>query len=167
MSECSSSSSQTNVGRVATAVVDGIKLGYEVIGERGRTWTITPGGRFSKDDPGIREFATALAELGNRVLIWDRPNCGESDVCFDGSSESAMQADALAGLLSHLDLGPAVIAGGSGGARVSMLTAERHPDVAQALAIWWISGGVFGLISVGSYYCSESIAAACARATSS
>jgi pimeloyl-ACP methyl ester carboxylesterase len=94
------------------------------------------------------------------VVIWDRPNCGESDVCFDGSSESEMQADALAGLLRQLDLGPAVIAGGSGGARVSMLTAERHPDVAQGLAVWWISGGVFGLISVGSYYCGESIAAA-------
>lgn len=145
---------------MATATINGLTLAYEVIGDSGRTWTITPGGRFSKDDPGIHEFATALAELGNRVLIWDRPNCGASDLCFDGDSESAMQADALAGLLRHLDLGPAVIAGGSGGARVSMLTAERHPDVAAGLAIWWISGGVYGLISVGNYYCGASIAAA-------
>ena len=36
---------------------------------------------------------------GNQVLIWDRPNCGESDVCFTGASESAMQADTLAALL--------------------------------------------------------------------
>ncbi|MGO8890875.1 MAG: hypothetical protein ACLQB1_14460 [Streptosporangiaceae bacterium] len=34
---------------------------------------ITPGGRFSKDSPGVRELAAALAERGNRVLIWDRP----------------------------------------------------------------------------------------------
>jgi pimeloyl-ACP methyl ester carboxylesterase len=75
----------------------------------------TPGGRFSKDSPGVRELATALAERGNRVLIWDRPNCGASDVCFTGTSESAMQADVLAALLAHLDMAPAVIAGGSGG----------------------------------------------------
>ncbi|HTR71613.1 MAG TPA: alpha/beta hydrolase [Mycobacteriales bacterium] len=145
---------------MATATIDGLTLAYEVIGEAGRTWTITPGGRFSKDDPGIHEFATALADFGNRVLIWDRPNCGASDLCFEGDSESAMQADALAGLLRHLDLGPAIFAGGSGGARVSMLAAERHPDLASGLAIWWISGGIYGLISVGSYYCGASIAAA-------
>src|SRR3954471_10081842 len=130
------------------ATVDGLSISYEIIGE-GRPWTITPGGRFSKDDPGVREFAEALARDGNRVLIWDRPNCGESDVCFTGSSESAMQADTLAALLRHLDMAPAVITGGSGGSRISMLTAARHRDVAAGLAIWWISGGIFGLMSLG------------------
>ena len=64
-----------------------------------RPWAITPGGRFTKESPGVRELAVALAEHGNKVLIWDRPNCGESDVRFEGPSESAMQADVLAGLL--------------------------------------------------------------------
>ena len=108
----------------------------------------------------MRELATALAAEGNRVLIWDRPNCGESDVSFTGDSESAMQADALAGLLRELDMAPAVIIGGSGGARVSMLTAARHPDVAAGLALWWISGGVFGLMSLGMHYCGNSLRAA-------
>jgi pimeloyl-ACP methyl ester carboxylesterase len=161
---------------MAHAEVDGLTLGYEVIGERdgagngngnggetggrnGRTWAITPGGRFSKDDPGVRELAEALAApgSGDRVLIWDRPNTGESDVCFTGESESAMQADALAGLLRQLDMAPAVIAGGSGGSRVSLLTAARHPDVARGLALWWISGGPFGLISLATHYCGGSI----------
>ncbi len=71
-----------------------------------------------------------------------------------------MQADTLAGLLRELGMAPAVIAGGSGGSRVSMLTAARHPDVASALAVWWISGGVLGLISLGYHYCSDSIRAA-------
>jgi pimeloyl-ACP methyl ester carboxylesterase len=141
------------------AEIDGLRISYEVLGE-GRPWTITPGGRFSKDDPGIRELALALAERGNRVVIWDRPNCGASDVRFDGDSESAMQADALAGLLRELGTGPAVIAGGSGGSRVSLLTAARHPDVAAGLAMWWISGGVYGLITLGTHYCGGSIAAA-------
>jgi pimeloyl-ACP methyl ester carboxylesterase len=141
------------------ATVDGLRISYETIGE-GRPWAITPGGRFSKDYPGVRELAQALAAEGNQVLIWDRPNTGESDVCFSGTSESAMQADVLAGLLKQLDMTPAVIAGGSGGSRVSLLTAARHPDVAAALVMWWISGGVFGLMSLGVHYCGESLAAA-------
>lgn len=150
--------------------VSGCSVAYEVLGDEqggsshragsGRPWVITPGGRFSKDSPGVRELAAALAERGNRVLIWDRPNCGASEVCFTGTSESAMQADALAGLLVHLGMTPAVIAGGSGGSRVSMLTAARHPEVAAGLALWWISGGVFGLMILGTHYCGESLKAA-------
>ena len=118
------------------ANVNGLSLAYELIGE-GQPWVITPGGRFTKESPGVRQLAEVLAEQGNRVLIWDRPNCGASDVCFEGSSESAMQADALAGLLTHLDMTPAVIAGGSGGARVSLLTAPAIPRPRPA----WPSGG--------------------------
>ena len=138
------------------ATVNGLSISYEVIGE-GRPWAITPGGRFSKDFPGVRELAEGLAADGNQVLIYDRPNCGESDVCFTGASESAMQADTLAALLTHLDMTPAVITGGSGGARVSMLTAARHPEVAAALAVWWISGGAFGLMSLGMHYCGQNL----------
>jgi pimeloyl-ACP methyl ester carboxylesterase len=143
---------------VSTASVNGLTLAYETIGE-GRPWVITPGGRFTKDEPGVRQLAEALAAQGNRVLIWDRPNCGESDVCFEGSSESAMQADALVGLLERLDMSSAVIIGGSGGARVSLLAAA-HPGAAAALAIWWISGGVYGLLTLAMHYCGGSLAAA-------
>jgi pimeloyl-ACP methyl ester carboxylesterase len=143
------------------AQINGLGIAYELIGERdGEPWSITPGGRFSKDSPGVRELAEALSSAGKRVLIWDRPNTGASDVCFDGDSESVMQADALAGLLRELGLAPAVIAGGSGGSRVSLLTAARHRDVASGLAVWWISGGPYGLLSLGTHYCGDSIAAA-------
>src|SRR3954453_20727157 len=106
-----------------TTTVDGVSIAYEIVGDTGRPWSLTPGGRFSKDYSGVRELAVALAERGNRVLIWDRPNCGESDVCFRGDSESEMQADVLAVLVRQLDLAPAVVIGGSGGARVSLLAA--------------------------------------------
>jgi pimeloyl-ACP methyl ester carboxylesterase len=145
---------------MAIATVNGLSLGYDIIGDSGPSWVLTPGGRFSKDTPGIRDMATDLAGEGYRVLIWDRPNCGESDVCFEGSSESAMQADYLAALLQHLDLAPAVIAGGSAGARVSLHTAARHPEVARALALWWITGGVNGLVTIANYYCGRSLKAA-------
>lgn len=145
---------------MATTTVDGLAIAHEVLGRGGRPWILTPGGRFSKDEPGVRELAQAIADAGNTVVIWDRPNTGESDVCFRPAPESVIQADALAGLLRSLDLGPAVIAGGSGGSRVSMLAAARHPDVASGLALWWISGGVLGLVGLGFHYCSESIRAA-------
>ncbi len=142
------------------ATVNGRDVAYELIGEGPRTWALTPGGRFSKDTPGLRELGSALAAGGGRVLIWDRPNTGASEVCFTGSSESAMQADTLAELVRQLGLAPAIIAGGSGGSRVSLLTAARHPDVASAVAVWWISGGPYGLVSLGVHYCGESIASA-------
>jgi pimeloyl-ACP methyl ester carboxylesterase len=148
---------------MATANVNGLTLGYELIGDTGMPWVITPGGRFTKEEPGVRELAEALAQRGNRVLIWDRPNCGESDVCFDGATESDMQADALAGLLRHLELTPAVIMGGSGGARVSLLATANHPDVASGLAVVWVSGGVFGLLTLAVHYCGNSLSAAWAE----
>lgn len=146
-----------------TADIDGtikheLTIGYELIGDSGTPpWIITPGGRFSRDYPGVREFAVALAELGNQVVIWDRPNTGESDVCFIGATESGMQADYLAALLRHLDLAPAVIIGGSGGSRVSLLAAARHPAVTAALGAWWISGGTYGLLTVAMSYGAPSI----------
>jgi pimeloyl-ACP methyl ester carboxylesterase len=144
---------------MATIEIDGTTIGYEILGE-GQPWVLTPGGRFTKESPGVRELAEALAGRGQRVLIWDRPNTGESDVCFTGASESETQADALAGLLRALDLAPAVIIGGSGGSRVSLLAAARHPDVASKLIMWWISGGTFGLLTLAMVYCGESFRAA-------
>jgi pimeloyl-ACP methyl ester carboxylesterase len=146
---------------MATAEIDGTLLAYELVGDAGgEPWVLTPGGRFSKDVPGIRELAQALAAHGKQVLIWDRPNCGASDVCFTGDSESTMQSDRLAGLLRELGMAPAVIFGGSGGSRVSLLTAAHHPDVASALGMVWISGGVYGLLLLATHYCGESIRAA-------
>jgi pimeloyl-ACP methyl ester carboxylesterase len=140
--------------------LDGIEIAYELVGDGGRPWVLTPGGRFTKEVGGLPEMARAIADTGRQVVLWDRPNCGASSVVFRGRSESEVQAEALGALLRHLDLGPAVIAGGSGGARVSLLTAARNPDVTAGLAMWWISGGVPGLLQLASYYCMPSSDAA-------
>ncbi len=140
--------------------VDGIEIAYDLIGAGPETWVINPGGRYSKDYEGIPQMAHALAEHGNRVLIWDRPNCGASSVSFSGPSETEMHADALAGLLRTLDLAPAVITGGSAGSRCALATVARHPDVATGLAIWLISGGVYGLMSLAYFYYGDSFFAA-------
>lgn len=136
--------------------VGGIGIAFELLGKAGDpAVALTPGGRFSMDVPGLREMAEALVAAGRRVLIYDRPNCGKSDACLLGASESEMQADALAGLIRKLDLGPTVIAGGSGGSRVSMLAAARDPEICSHLVIWWISGDPIGLMQLATYYCGE------------
>lgn len=116
---------------MASMEIHGGQVVYELLGPAGgQPIVLTPGGRFSKDIPGLRPLAQALADGGLRVLIWDRPNCGASDVQFCGHSESHMRADTLAELLTRLDMAPAVIAGGSGGARDSLLTRWRPRFVA-------------------------------------
>jgi 2-hydroxy-6-oxonona-2,4-dienedioate hydrolase len=138
---------------VASMEIHGGQVEYELLGPAGgQPVVLTPGGRFSKDVPGLRPLAQALADGGLRVLIWDRPNCGASDVQFYGRSESHMRADTLAELLTRLDMAPAVIAGGSGGARDSLVTAMLHPEVASKVAVWWIVGGVFSTYNLGAYY---------------
>ncbi len=131
----------------------GGRVVYELLGpESGQPIVLTPGGRFSKDVPGLRPLAEKLADGGLRVLLWDRPNAGASDVQFWGQSESHMRADTLAELLKTLDMAPAVIAGGSGGSRDSILTAMLHPEVASKLVAWSIVGGVFGTMSLACGY---------------
>ncbi len=141
---------------MARATIGGTGIEYELHGKDGDpAIALTPGGRFTMDVPGLREFAGELVKGGRQVLIYDRPNCGYSDVCLDGASESETQADKLSGLIRQLGLGPVVIAGGSGGARVSMLAAARNPDICSHLAMWWISGDPIGLMQLATYYCGE------------
>ncbi|MET1754686.1 alpha/beta hydrolase [Novosphingobium sp. RD2P27] len=136
--------------------VDGIGIAYELLGkESDAAVALTPGGRFTMDVPGLREMAEEFVKAGRRVLIYDRPNCGYSDACLRGPSESEMQAEALSGLIRKLDLGPTVIAGGSGGSRVSMLAAARDPEICSHLVLWWISGDPIGLMQLATYYCGE------------
>lgn len=136
------------------ATVNGLKIAYELYGpDDGDPVVITPGGRFSMDAKGVRDLAQALAERGKRALIWDRPNTGYSDWSLEGDFESNMHADTLAGLIETLELGKTTIAGGSAGSRVSLLTALRHPEITERLAVWWITGGFFGLGMLAMYYC--------------
>lgn len=139
--------------------INGGNVVYEILGKQGDFIALTPGGRFSKDIPGLRPLAQALVKGGYRVLLWDRPNCGKSDVQFYGQSESHMRAETLQALITKLGIGPCVLAGGSGGARDSMLTAMLYPDLVTKLVVWNIVGGVYGSFVLGSYYIVPSILA--------
>lgn len=139
--------------------VNGGKVVYEILGASGDLIVLTPGGRYSKDIPGLRPLAEALAGGGYRVLLWDRPNCGASDIQFFGQTESHMRAETLAGLLAELDTGPVILAGGSGGARDSMLTTMLYPELVTDLVLWNIVGGVYGTFNLGAYYVLPSLQA--------
>ncbi|MGW0173712.1 alpha/beta fold hydrolase [Rhodococcus sp. NPDC003322] len=132
--------------------VNGGNVVYEILGTSGKLVVLTPGGRFGMDVPGLRPLAQALVDGGYSVLLWDRPNCGDSDVQFYGVSESHMRAETLRGLLSSLGAGPCILAGGSGGARDSMLTAMLYPELVTGLVLWNIVGGVYGTFNLGAYY---------------
>src|SRR5690349_24939955 len=62
-----------------TIEINGGNVVYEILGKQGDVIALTPGGRFSKDIPGLKPLARALVKGGYRVLLWDRPNCGASD----------------------------------------------------------------------------------------
>jgi 2-hydroxy-6-oxonona-2,4-dienedioate hydrolase len=140
--------------------VNGGNVVYEILGKEGDFIALTPGGRYSKDIEGLRPLAQALVKGGYRVLLWDRPNCGKSDVQFYGQSESHMRAETLHALITGLDIGPCIIAGGSGGARDSMLTTMLYPDIVRKLVVWNIVGGVYGAFALGAYYVMPTIHAA-------
>jgi 2-hydroxy-6-oxonona-2,4-dienedioate hydrolase len=142
-----------------TMEINGGNVVYEILGKTGDFIALTPGGRFSKDIEGLRPLAQELVKGGYRVLLWDRPNCGKSDVQFYGQSESHMRAQTLHALITGLDIGPCIIAGGSGGARDSMLTTMLYPEIVRKLVVWNIVGGVYGSFVLGSYYIVPSILA--------
>ena len=139
--------------------INGGNVVYEILGDTGEFIALTPGGRYSKDIEGLRPLAEELVKGGYRVLLWDRPNCGKSDLQFYGQSESHMRADTLYALITALGIGPCIIAGGSGGARDSILTTILHPEIVTKLVTWNIVGGVYGSFVLGSYYLVPSILA--------
>lgn len=133
--------------------INGGYVEYELLGpEDGKPLVLTPGGRFPKDHAGSRPLAEALAAGGRRVLIWDRPNTGRSDVQFFGPSESHMRAETLGGLIKALGLGRTVIVGGSGGARDSVMTTVLYPELVDRLFVWQPVGGVFSTMNMAAYY---------------
>jgi pimeloyl-ACP methyl ester carboxylesterase len=137
--------------------INGGNVVYEILGDEGDYIVLTPGGRFSKDIPGLRPLAEALVDGGYRVVLWDRPNCGKSDVQFYGQSESHMRAETLRALITGLGIGPCILAGGSGGARDSMLTTMLYPEIVRKLVVWNIVGGVYGTFVLGAHYITPNI----------
>ncbi len=122
------------------AVVRGVHINFEIIGEQGPWIALTPGGRRSLAD--LVDLSKAIAANGYRVLLHDRRNCGASDVAFDGSaSEDEVWADDLHALAKQLGALPMVVGGSSSGARLAILFAIRHAQALGGLLLWRVTGG--------------------------
>lgn len=147
--------------RVDGPGIAGLWLDYELVGpEDGRPLVLTPGGRYPRDTAGVPELGRIFADHGYRVLLWDRPGCGASDIAFTAPSESVMNADALVALVRALDLRKVVLVGGSAGSRISLMAALRMRENVEKLAVWWLSGGAIGLAGLAWFYCGDQVAAA-------
>jgi pimeloyl-ACP methyl ester carboxylesterase len=138
---------------MAEIEINGGNVVYEFVGpENGEVVVVTPGGRFSKDYGGVHELADALAAGGKRVLLWDRPNCGKSDIQLYGQSESHMRAETMGLMLDKLGIDKVVAAGGSGGARDMILFTMMYPKKVRKLITWCIVGGTYSTMSLAAVY---------------
>jgi pimeloyl-ACP methyl ester carboxylesterase len=133
------------------ASVRGVDINYEVLGEGGPWVALQPGGRRALG--GVKSLAEKLAEAGNRVLIYDRRNCGASGVAFEGNSENEVWVEDLHSLLGQLGASAAFIGGSSSGCRLALLFALRHPAAVQGLLLWRVTGGAYAAQRlVNQYY---------------
>jgi len=141
------------------ANINGVTLRYEVLGASGPWMALSPGGR--REMGNVRGLAQRMADAGYRVLIHDRRNCGASECAFDGSrSEYEVWADDLVGLLRRLNATPAIVGGGSSGARLALLYAQRFPRELRALLLWRITGGAFAARRLVEQYYDQYVRAA-------
>ena len=143
---------------MAKITVDGIELGYEITGS-GTPIVWLQGARSPRHL--MRPIAEPLVAKGYQCLLYDRRNCGESDILIAGEkSEQEIWVDELAGLVRELNLGPAYFGGWSAGCRVAILTAIRYPELVKGLLLGWVTGGQEAATRLANEYYGQFIKAA-------
>jgi pimeloyl-ACP methyl ester carboxylesterase len=141
------------------AKVRGVNMNYKILGDRGPWVALSPGGR--RDISGIELLASCVAERGHRVVVFDRRNCGASDVVIDGAdSEYEIWADDIHELLRQVGALPAVVGGSSSGCRTALLFALRHSEAVRSLLLWRVTGGRFACERLAQEYYGQFIEAA-------
>ena len=133
------------------ATVRGVTINYQVLGDEGPWVALSPGGRNALDS--VHSLAQRIADEKYRVVIFDRRNCGASDVVIEGKdSEYEIWADDLHDLLEQLNALPAIVGGSSSGCRLSLLFALRHPNAVSRLLLWRMTGGAFAAKRLAEKY---------------
>lgn len=140
------------------ARVRGVDINYEILGDRGPFVALQPGGR--RAGSALRPLAAKIAEAGNRVIIYDRRNCGASSIAIEGDSENQEWADDLYELLHSLDALPAYVGGSSSGCRLALLLALQRPDAVRGLLLWRVTGGEHAAGHLTNQYYTSHIEAA-------
>lgn len=126
-----------------TVTVDGCTIRFELHGG-GIPLVYTPGAFYSLESS--RLVADALVPLGYQVLLWDRPNTGGADLLFEPTHMLRLWADKLDGLLDHLGISSAYVAGVTNGLLASLHFAVWYPARVRGLILvaaleddpkWW------------------------------
>jgi pimeloyl-ACP methyl ester carboxylesterase len=113
---------------------DGQRLAYTEFGEGSRTCVLVHGLLLSQKMH--KPLARALAERGNRVVTLDLLGHGRSDRPRDMSRYSMSAfGEQVVGLLDHLDVDDAVIAGTSLGANTALEVLSLAPDRVRGAVI--------------------------------
>ena len=140
------------------ANIRGVDINYEILGDRGPFIALQPGGR--RGLVGVKSLGAKLAEAGNRVIVYDRRNCGASGIAIEGESENEIWAEDLHELLARLDALPATIGGSSSGCRLAMILALRRPEDVRGLLLWRVTGGAYAAERLTNQYYTSHIEAA-------
>jgi len=113
-----------------------VSIVYEIFGKCPLlVWT--EGGRFGRSELSYLMAGHFARQYS--VLIWDRRNgFGASDVALaDSPSYMTTDAEDLHALLRNLALGPACFAGASAGSSLSLWMAQRYPEDAKSLVLFF------------------------------
>jgi len=113
---------------------EGHRLAYTVYGEGPRTTVLLHGLLLSQKMH--RPLARALAREGNRVVTMDLLGHGRSDRPRDMTAYSMpFFGEQVIGLLDHLEVDEAVVAGTSLGANTTLEAAAAHPDRVRGMVV--------------------------------
>lgn len=112
-----------------TAQVAGVELAYTRKGSGVPVMLITGlSGRGKEWGPQVDLFAKDFD-----VIVPDHPGCGDSS--RPDEFTLSHHTEAMAGLLRHLDCGPAHFVGSSTGGAIAQLLALDHPDVVRSISL--------------------------------
>jgi pimeloyl-ACP methyl ester carboxylesterase len=113
---------------------EGRRLAYTVYGEGPRTTVLLHGLLLSQKMH--RPLAHALAREGNRVVTLDLLGHGRSDRPRDmGAYSMPFFGEQVIGLLDHLEVDEAVLAGTSLGANTTLEAAAAHPERVRGMVV--------------------------------
>ncbi|HET7669957.1 MAG TPA: alpha/beta hydrolase [Burkholderiales bacterium] len=131
---------------MAEALIEGIRTHYEMVGEGPALLLNAPGGFDATLDKwrtqGVYQRIRLLDHLPKhyRCIVFDRRECGRSGGRIEAITWEHYARHAK-GLLEHLGIQRAHIAGGCMGCSVAIAFAVRYPQATSSLLLWWPVGG--------------------------
>jgi pimeloyl-ACP methyl ester carboxylesterase len=114
-----------------TAAVNGVRLFYARTGTAGPPLVLVHG---AWGDHASWDAVVPILAQRFRVLAYDRRGHSQSER-LPGPGSIEEDVDDLTGLLEHLGLAPAHVAGVSFGGKIALRLAARRPDLVRSLAV--------------------------------